>query len=274
MLTLFGGFASTICWPLSSMLVSSLGWRNTCLVYAGIHLLVALPLYVFLLPREQKAGDSAVSEAKTDQRDTRGQTMSPVSRPLLGLIALVSTLSSMTSALLSVHLLTVLQARDIVPAVAVALGAIVGPSQVAARAVEMLVSRFHHPIWTKLTSTICVAAGVGLLWINVPIAAAALIFYGAGIGLESIAKGTLPLAVFGSRQYPTVVGRIAMPVFIGQAASPSLGAMLIEHFGARGTLATLFAVALVNVVLVVFLLAVVRGQKSVQDSQQQVSPDV
>ena len=117
----------------------------------------------------------------------------------------------------------------------------------------MLISRFHHPIWTKLASTIFVATGVGLLWLGLPIVAAALVFYGAGIGIESIARGTLPLAVFGERNYPAIMGRIAMPSLIGQAASPSLGALLIDGLGTTDALAVLFAVALVNVLLVVIL---------------------
>src|SRR5271163_834692 len=51
-LTLFGGFASTVCWPLSAFLDARLGWRGACLVYAGFQLAVALPIYLFVLPRE------------------------------------------------------------------------------------------------------------------------------------------------------------------------------------------------------------------------------
>ena len=115
------------------------------------------------------------------------------------LLAAAITVSSMISALVSVHLLTILQARDIALAAAVALGAMVGPAQVGARAIEMLIGRYHHPIWTKVASTLFVAIGVGALWAGLPIISAALVFYGAGIGIESIARGTLPLALFGER---------------------------------------------------------------------------
>jgi MFS family permease len=255
-LTLFGGFASTICWPLSALLVSEFGWRNACLIYAAIHLAVLLPLYVFALPKEVRREPSAAPRAVQAGRNTEINRRPPtVSKLLFVLMALVITISSMISALLSVHLLTILQARDIALAAAVALGAIVGPAQVGARAIEMMLSRFHHPIWTKLASTIFVATGVGLLWAGLPIVAAALIFYGAGIGIESIARGTLPLAVFGEQHYPAIMGRIAMPSLIGQAASPSVGAMLIDGLGASGALATLFVVALANVLLVGALFA-------------------
>ncbi|WP_081853047.1 MFS transporter [Bosea sp. 117] len=262
-LTLFGGFASTVCWPLSALLVSEFGWRATCLIYAGIHLFVLLPLYVFALPKQPKregAGAAKVAAGDADGND--GPLVPPGSKPLFVLVALVIAISSMISATLSVHLLTILQARDIALGAVVALGALVGPSQVGARAIEMAISRFHHPIWTKLASTAFVAIGVGLLWAGFPIVAAALIFYGAGIGIESIARGTLPLAIFGADRYPAIMGRIAMPSLIGQAASPSLGAMVIGSFGAHGALGVLFAVALGNVVLVVTLSILLRRRES------------
>jgi MFS family permease len=259
-LTLFGGFASTVCWPLSALLVSEFGWRNACLIYAAIHVTVLLPLYVFALPREPKRPlRSPVPAASRDGVAT--PPVASVSKPVFALVALVITISSMISAMLSVHLLTILQSREIALAAAVALGAIVGPSQVGARAIEMLISRFYHPIWTKFASTIFVATGVGLLWGGFPIIAAALIFYGAGIGIESIARGTLPLAVFGADRYASIMGRIAMPSLIMQAVSPSLGALLIDVFGADGALAALLAVSLINVLLVMALFVLLKPRE-------------
>lgn len=252
-LTLFGGFASTVCWPLSALFVSQFGWRNACLIYAAIHLAVLLPLYIFALPREPKR--ELIRSAKIGEQDDDAvaRPQQTGSTSLFVLIALTITISSTISGLLSVHLLTILQAREIALAAAVALGAIVGPSQVGARAIEMTISRFHHPIWTKFASTVLVAAGVGLLWLDFRVVAAALIFYGAGIGIESIARGTLPLAVFGGDRYASIMGRIAMPSLIVQAASPSLGAVLIDSIGADGALAVLFTIALANVALVALL---------------------
>lgn len=260
-LTLFGGFASTVCWPLSALLVAEFGWRNACLIYAAIHVAVLLPFYVFALPREPRRPLNGAGVRAHE--DTPHIHPASNSSPLLfALIALVITISSMISAMLSVHLLTILQTREIALAAAVALGAIVGPSQVGARAIEMAISRYHHPIWTKLASTVFVAIGVGLLWTGFPIVAAALIFYGAGIGIESIARGTLPLAVFGDDRYASIMGRIAMPSLIMQAASPSIGALLIDSFGADRALEALFAMAVINVALVACLYMVLRRDHS------------
>ena len=253
MLTLFGGLASTVCWPLSAMLVSEFGWRGACLIYAAIHLLVLLPLYVFALPREPKQHMAMATEHRDDVAGC-SHSRNPVpagSMALFMLVAAAATVSAMISTMISVHLLTILQARGIALAAAVALGALVGPSQVGARAIEMVISRYHHPIWTMVASTILVAIGIGALLSGLPIISAALVLYGAGIGIESIARGTLPLALFGEHRYAAIMGRIAMPSLIAQAASPSIGALLMDRFGANGTLAALFAIAVVDFLLVV-----------------------
>jgi MFS family permease len=243
MLTLFGGFASTICWPISALLLSEVGWRGTCIAYAGLQLMVALPLYLAFLPREaplQPHPTGAISSTGQPQR----------SKTLLAIfLAAALTLSSAISATLSVHLLNILQAGGLSLATAVAFGALVGPSQVGARAIEMAVARFHHPIWTKIASVAFVALGVCTLYADLPIIPLALMFYGAGIGLESIARGTLPLALFGSAGYATLMGRLAMPSLLAQAAAPSLAALLLSRAGASVTLGTVAGIALLNVVL-------------------------
>jgi hypothetical protein len=159
----------------------------------------------------------------------------------------------MLSTVMSVHLLTLLQSRGVPLVTAVALGTLVGPSQVGARFVEMMVSRFHHPIWTKTASVSLVAIGLSLLWLNLPLIPLCLVFYGAGIGLESIARATLPLSLFGAAAYAPVMGRLARPSLIAQAATPSIGALLIEWLGPEAMLGTVSLVAALNVGLVAAL---------------------
>ena len=259
-LTLFGGFASTACWPLSAALVSQLGWRGACLTYAAIHLAISLPLYVFALPREAKRYFRPVGHPHGLGRGGQGSPVPAEAMPLFIVLAATITLASMISALVSVHLLAILQARDITLAAAVALGAMVGPSQVGARATEMLISRFHHPIWTMVAGTVFVAIGTSALWAHLPLISAALVFYGAGIGLESIVRGTLPLALFGEQRYAAIMGRIAMPSLIAQAASPSIGALLMDKLGADGTLLTLVGAATADVVLVAVVFALMYSR--------------
>ena len=112
----------------------------------------------------------------------------------------------------------------------------------------MFIARYHHPIWTKIASVSFVTIGMSTLWAGMPLVPASLAFYGAGIGLESIARGTLPLALFGARGYATLMGRLAMPS-LGQASAPWIGAVLLERVGPHGTLAALSCAAALNVVL-------------------------
>lgn len=175
------------------------------------------------------------------------------SKALVVLLAVTLTLAAMISSLMSVHLLTILQAGGVALAAAVGLGALVGPSQVAARTVEMFIARHHHPIWTRIASVSFVAVGVLSLWAGIPLVWASLGLYGAGIGLESIARGTLPLALFGARGYAKLMGRLAMPSLLAQATAPWIGALLLERFGAHGTLAALSCAAMLNVVLTLWL---------------------
>jgi hypothetical protein len=254
-LTLFGGLASTACWPLSALLVSELGWRGACATYAAIHLLFSLPVYVLAIDDRQAPSWSHESRGS----DKPAQPARRL-RGIFALLALAIMIGSMLSTVISVHLLTILQSRGLALASAVALGAMVSPSQVGARFIEMLASRYHHPIWTKLASVSLVALGLGLLWAGIPIIAIALILYGAGIGLESIARATLPLALFGAADYAPIMGRLAMPSLIAQALAPALGAVLIQVMGAAGAIGAVVIVAVGNVVLTLALLAMTAPQ--------------
>ena len=247
-LTLFGGLASTACWPLSAYFVSELGWRGACLAYAAIHLVLTLPAYLLALPKQPPALD-APRPASTED------TGPPVRfRSVFVVMAATITLSAVISTVISVHLLTILQARDIALAAAVALGALVGPSQVGARFIEMLIARYHHPIWTKVVSVVLVALGLAVLWSHAPVVTLALVFYGAGIGLESIARATVPLSIFGARDYAPIMGRLAMPSLIAQAAAPTVGALLIQAFGIDIALSVVVVATIVNVGLALALL--------------------
>jgi hypothetical protein len=172
---------------------------------------------------------------------------------LFVLIATVITISSALSTVMSVHLLSLLQARGLALSVAVAFGALVGPSQVGARTLEMFAARFHHPIWTKLASTSLVALGIVLILVGFLVISAALALYGAGIGLESIARGTLPLAVFGAADHPAIMGRIARPSLVAQAVAPTIAAGLIDASGFDGMLAGLAVTAITSALLSVAL---------------------
>ncbi|HET9904267.1 MAG TPA: MFS transporter [Xanthobacteraceae bacterium] len=244
-LTLFGGFGSTVCWPLSAYFVAEWDWRVACFAYAALHLLVALPIQVAAFPtepargpseREGPSGDAAV----LSRRDTVA----------FWLLAGVQTLAQAIGSIIIVHLLVFLQARGLTLAAAVALGTLFGPAQVAARVIERLFGHRYHPIWTMILAAALMALGLAMLLIDLPILAAAVMIYGAGYGVTWIARGTLPLALFGPERYAVLIGRLALPSLLAQALSPFVGALLIERLGAEGTLGVLLALALANAGLV------------------------
>jgi Major Facilitator Superfamily len=251
--TLFGGFASTVCWPLSAFLVEHLGWRGACLVYAGIQLGFALPIHLLILP--QRAVVAASNDGPKAVPDNR---LRAEERAIFLTLSIVLTLGAAILSMIGMHLLPLLQARGVDLAAAVALGMIVGPSQVGARVVEMWGGRHYHPIWTMVASTVLVAIGTMLLYLNFPIYALAIILYGAGNGIGSIARGTLPLALFGPRRYPVLMGRLALPILLSMSLSPLIGAFVFKVAGADGTLALLTLIAGMNVLLVGLLWALTK----------------
>ena len=228
------------------------------LVAGGVQIAGALPIYLFVLPREPTLPAHAPPIPDSAAPEPRAKFL--VRPGLLILLAASITLASMISTVMSVHLLTILQAKGFTLTAAVGLGALVGPSQVAARTIEMLIARYHHPIWTKLAATTLVTAGLGTLWDGGAVVTAALLLYGAGIGLESIARGTLPLALFGPERYPAIMGRIAMPSLMAQAAAPSIGAVLLARAGLSDALAIILAAAAFNVLLVAGLFVMTRAR--------------
>ena len=125
-----------------------------------------------------------------------------------------------------------------------------GPAQVGARVVERLFGERYHPIWTMIASCILMAIGLALLYAGFPILALAIALYGGGYGIMWVARGTLPLALFGPERYATLMGRLAFPSLIVQALAPSAGALFIEGYGADLTMAVLTGLALGNVALI------------------------
>jgi MFS family permease len=251
--TLFGGLASTFCWPLTAFLADQLGWRGACFTYAAIHLGVVLPLYLFGVPREARRAPQPTSAGQAASGPVR-----PDQRFAFILLAAGFTLASVIMTIIAVHLLALLQAQGLALAAAVALGALIGPSQVAGRILEMMFGRNVHPIWSLMASTALVVVGILVLVGSSQAAAAGIILYGMGSGIRSIARGTVPLALFGREGYAVLMGRLAMPTLLATAAAPLLGSWLLGGLGPSATLVILLVAAVVNAALVLPLIPMAR----------------
>lgn len=246
-LILWGGFASTVSWPLSTWLLGQFDWRGTAAVWAALHLLVSLPLILCLVPREPRVPSEVHQEGRDELR------LGGVERWAFLIMAAILVLSGLAVPMISVHLLTFLQAQGLSLMDAVTIGALLGPAQVAARVNEMARRGHHHPIWSLLFACGSVAAGLVLLALDLQVPALAMTLYGAGNGVFSIARGALPLALFGAERYPALMGRLARPALLAQAAAPVLGGALVGMLGPGAALALIAAIGLLNFALAVIL---------------------
>ncbi len=245
-LTLIGGFSSTVCWPFAALLEARLGWRGACLAFAAIALFVVLPAYLLALPRRAPP-PPAPHRAPRDMRMGREQRVAFV------VLAAALTIASFIMTVIAVELLAMLQARGLSLATAVGLGALVGPSQVGARFLESLAGRGRHPVWSLIASSALVTIGLLTLMGGAGAISIGLVLYGAGSGIRSIAQGTVPLALFGSEGYAVLMGRLAFPKLVAQAAAPSVGALLLDYAGAEATVGAMAALAALNLAISVAL---------------------
>ena len=244
-LTLFGGFAGTVCWPLSALMIEHMGWRGACFVYAALHLCVMLPLQVSVV-RTPAKGELQQAAPSTSGANARIAN----ERLIFGLLAVILSIAAGVGSIVVVHLLIFLQARGLDFAAAVSLGTIFGPAQVGARLVERVLGNRYHPIWTMISSCTLMAVGLMLLFAAFPALVIVILLYGAGYGISWVGRGTLPLALFGPVRFPRLMGKLAFPSLVVQALAPSAGAFLIEKNGLNATIGVLTVLALINVVLI------------------------
>ncbi|WP_245293488.1 hypothetical protein [Methylobacterium sp. CCH5-D2] len=236
------GFAVSLCWPATSFLVERIGWRGACLTYAVLAAVVVAPLYAWAVPRAARAG---VPEAATGADPAAGPP-APARLPGEHLLAATFTTAAMIMTAVSVQLPLLLQALGILGGTAVALTTLIGPSQVGVRVIELAFGRRAHPVWSLLMSSASVGLGL-LLLATLPAAAwLAMILYGAGNGMRTVVRGTLPYALYGQRDYAAAMGRLARLPLLGQAVTPLACGYLAEWFGPVTLLHLMLAVALVN----------------------------
>ncbi|HYM03639.1 MAG TPA: MFS transporter [Stellaceae bacterium] len=222
-ITLFAGFASTIGWPATLLFDDAFGWRGACLVWAAINLLVALPLNRFLVPAAPPPEHS---------RAPREEAGPPAPRFALAILAFVFTAVFFVAGAMAAHLPRLLQVTGATSSAAVAAAALVGPAQVGARLAEFALLRHIHPVISARLAAMLhpLAAGCLALW-GAPASIAFALLHGAGTGMLTIARGTLPLAIFGAAGYGLRTGIMAAPARIAGAVAPLLFGILLDEVG-------------------------------------------
>ncbi len=222
-ITLIAGFASTVGWPVSAVLEEAVGWRGACLAWAGLHIVLGLPLNRFLVPQAPPP-EKVVAVAEPDGP--------PPPRFAMPLLAVVFATTWFVAGAMAAHLPVLLEAAGTAPAVAIAAGALIGPAQVGARVLEFTFLRRFHPLVSARLATLCHPVGaVVLALFGGPAAAIFVVLHGMGNGVLTIAKGTLPLAVFGPVGYGARTGLISAPSRLLQATAPFLFGLVLEYGG-------------------------------------------
>jgi MFS family permease len=244
-LTLAGGFASTVSWPVTQYLIDTVGWRGTYLVYAGLLACVAAPLHALALPRERFATAPPPPVLTPEQKPA---AFLPAHGLAFILVAAGFAAYAFVPSALSAQLLAIFKRFGLTPDTVVAIGMLFGPSQVLARIVELSFGRHLHPLWIARSAVGLLVVAFALLAIvpfSIAAAAAFAVLYGMANGLLTIARGTVPLALFGAAGYGRLVGRIGGPFLVVQALAPVVVTYVADRASDTAALAVVavFAVA-------------------------------
>ncbi|HEX3865030.1 MAG TPA: MFS transporter [Stellaceae bacterium] len=229
-ITLIGGFASTIGWPASAWFEHAFGWRDACLIWAGLNLFIAMPLNWLAIP--------VAPQQPPSQRQTR--EIAEVEAPPRGampILAVYFAATAFVTGAMASQLPRLLVAGGASEAAAIAAGALVGPAQVAARLVEFGLLRAVHPVWSARIAAVLHPLGAAAMGLFGPAGIAALaVLHGAGNGMITIAKGTLPLAIFGPVGYGRRNGILSVPARVALSAAPFVFGLLLDRMGVAALL--------------------------------------
>lgn len=260
-LTLAGGLASTAFWPLTHALAATLGWRDTVLVYAAIHLLVCAPLHWFVLPTSQPRGHLAQQEGSGFSAVPQlSMRLAMRSTAFWLLTASFAAFGFVTSAI-ATHAVAMIESRGTTTAAALAIAALIGPMQVASRSTEILLAHRLNPLTTGSITVMLVPFAVLALWAassTVVLLYAFAGIYGVGLGLLTIVRATTPVEIFGAGGYASMSGALNGPSVLARAAGPLAGTFLIAlHHSYSTVLLVLLACAVGGAAA--YVLAIRRG---------------
>ena len=258
-ITLLGGLASTVFWPVGFWLASAVGWRGALVAYAGFALLT-IPLHL-TLPKA-RYGDTPVTGTAPALKPL---AVTDRERLLAAILyATIVMVANFLNSGMSAHMIAILGGLGLGAAAAVWTSTLRGIGQSSARLLEVLFGRRIHPLTVNLTASLilpaCFIAGLFAAQ-NWTAALAFSFFYGAGNGVLTITRGTMPLALFDHRTYGAYVGRLLAPGFFLSAAAPVVYALVIERYGGEGALLLSLACASIAAIAAI-LLVLLFGRRS------------
>jgi len=252
--TLLGGLASTVFWPLTAWMLGRLDWRHTCLIFAVALLLVCLPLHATL-------SDGKTRPPARQPPERRNYSLADaVAQPVFWLLATVFAAHAFIFSALSVHMIPLLRKMGHPEQLVVAMVAIIGPMQVVGRLIERMFADHVSPRMVGVFTIAGLPAAIGMLFARGESAWAIVLFcvlYGLSNGVLTILRGTLPQSLFGHAHYGAISGALAAPSLIAKAGAPVVLALMLREDNHESLLAGLFGLASLS--FVVYLLAIRRS---------------
>ena len=237
LMMLVTGLASSVFWPLTAVLMNAFGWRMTLLVFAAMQIVIVLPVYASIPRYRHLPARAAKPEAASVGE--RGRVAPEARRAAFWLVALAFSASGLVSWGLPLHLISLFQEAGLTQAEAVWVATLSGPATLAARAIdatlgERLPAEKVALFGLLLGPILCLT----LPFVTMTITAAAIfiVLFSAALGVISIARATLPLALFGRNGFASMLGKLTVPQNMTFAAAPLLFAVMVERLGASPTL--------------------------------------
>jgi len=228
-LTLIGGFASTIFWPISASLTGYLSWREIYLVFAALNLFLCMPLHFWIRSLGKKVGEATIRPRET----VIGAIPPHARRRAMVIVSFAFALLGFTLAAILAHMVPMLGSIGL-GATAVVIGSLFGPAQVLSRLINMVFGKNLSPPGLAVLSAVLIVFGLLILLMTanwLPGAIAFAICLGLGSGINSIAQGSLPLYLFGSDGYGAITGKMAAARLAVGAGAPFVFAAAMENIG-------------------------------------------
>jgi predicted MFS family arabinose efflux permease len=251
MLTIIGGLASTIFWPVTGALDVAVGWRNTLLIYAAIHLLACAPIHFLILPHRPPMHPPALNATVVT-----GGVAPDDHRRIFLLLSLSLSFGAFVFAGVQLQMIEILRDLGHSPASALLLASLIGPAQVSIRLFELMFGHRYSIMRSAVFGSLMLPIGLGLALLAgdlFAVALAVVVAYGVSNGLKAVQRATLPLALFGRAQFGTYMGRLALPQGIVAAAAPPVLASVLANFGTTTALWLVFILATFSLIAMIVL---------------------
>ena len=227
-ITLLGGLASTVFIPLTHYLVEADDWRYALLVLAALQIPFGILIHWFVLPNS--------IEARNGNKITvpKGRIARAMAKPVFWLLALSYASHAFMFTGLTFHIIPLLTERGFSLPTVIAAYTLVGPFQVIGRIFVFVLERHINVRLAGIIATSLPVIGMLLLILakpDSPILYCFAIFYGAGMGIETIVQATAGPEFLGREGYGALQGTFAGINYAVQASTPFAVALLWSVMG-------------------------------------------